>query len=257
MMPKQEIHELWDVLADFDASQGETAALELMSFLARRADIANVTWAGPVRLTSGERAASDDVMRRWRVGAAQSLTGHIPPPHRIYDRVEADRSMDIPLRDLGRFRSYTFRSELPEAWFDSAFYRRHYGDHGIADAAFVAFPVNRDCESHFGFWSRRPLEVETVALLTYALRGIKWFHRRLLLGHGLLLASTPLTPTERKVLSLLLTEASEKSIAHELGLAVSTTHQHVVTIFRKFGVRSRVGLMSLWLQRSVTSGAAN
>jgi DNA-binding CsgD family transcriptional regulator len=56
-----------------------------------------------------------------------------------------------------------------------------------------------------------------------------------------------LTPTERKVLKQLLTKASEKNIAAELGLAVSTTHQHVVALFRKFGVRSRAELMSLWL----------
>ena len=48
-------------------------------------------------------------------------------------------------------------------------------------------------------------------------------------------------------MALLLTEATEKQIAVQLGLAVSTTHQHVVTLFRKFGVRNRAGLMSLWL----------
>lgn len=64
-----------------------------------------------------------------------------------------------------------------------------------------------------------------------------------------MIATSPLTPTERKVLHLLLTEASEKGIANQLGLATSTTHQHVIAIFRKFGVRSRAGLMSLWLNR--------
>src|SRR5262249_1705969 len=152
-MQVEDIHCLWDELADFDVSQGEAASKRLMSFLAKRTDIANVTWAGAVRLTKGERAQSADVMRRWRVAAAQSLLPHVPPPHRIYDRPESDPSMDIPLRDLGRFRNYTFRHELPAEWFENSFFQRHYGDHGILDATFVAFPLNPDCESHFGFWA--------------------------------------------------------------------------------------------------------
>jgi len=245
-----EIHRLWDELADFDVNQCRAASRRLMNLLAERAHLHNVTWAGAVRLTTGERAQSKDVMRRWRVAAACSLRGPVPPPHRIWDQVECDPSMDIPLRDLGSFRCYTLRRELPPEWFGSQFYQQHYGDAGIADAAFVAFPVNQDCESHFGFWATRPLAEETVAMLTYALRGIKWFHRHMMLGHGLLLASSPLTPTEQRVTQLLLTDASQKQVAHQLGLAESTTHQHIVAIYRKFGVRSRVGLMSLWLNRA-------
>jgi DNA-binding CsgD family transcriptional regulator len=145
--------------------------------------------------------------------------------------------------------AYSLRRELPATWFDTPFYREHYGDHGIEDAAFVAFSVNQDCESHFGFYARQALTDDAIACLAYTLRGIKWFHRHLMLSHGLMIASAPLTPSERRVLALLLTEATEKQIAHQLELAVSTVHQHVVSLFRKFGVRSRAGLMSLWLNR--------
>lgn len=248
----EDVHRLWDQLADLDGSQTHASSRRLMSALAERGAICNVTWAGAVRLTSGERSRSDDVMRRWRVAAAQSLNSYIPPPHRIWDERQSDPSMDLPLRDLGRFRNYTFRRELPDAWFGSPFYRQHYGDFGIEDATFVAFPLNEDCESHFGFWSRQRLDDETIALVTYALRGIKWFHRRMMMNHGLILASAPLTPTEQRVMHLLLTGAREKHIALELGLAESTTHQHIVAIYRKFGVRNRAGLMSLWLNRPGT-----
>ncbi len=57
-----------------------------------------------------------------------------------------------------------------------------------------------------------------------------------------------LAPHERRVLNLLLTEAGEKQIAEQLGLAVSTTHSYITGIYRKFGVRGRAGLMSLWLR---------
>ncbi|MGV2980476.1 LuxR C-terminal-related transcriptional regulator [Camelimonas sp. ID_303_24] len=243
------IHILWDELSDFDANQSAAASDHLMAALSSLTNICNITWAGAVRLPSGERTRSDDVMRRWRVAATRSMHPYIPPPHRIYDRPETDISMDIPLRDLGRFRHYTFRHELPADWFSSPFFQAHYGAFGIQDATFVAFPVNQDCESHFGFWSGQPMESADIALVSYALRGIKWFHRRLMLSHGLLLASAPLTPTEQKVLQLLLTAATEKWIAHQCGMAVSTTHQHISAIYRKFGVRSRAGLMSLWLNR--------
>lgn len=68
-----------------------------------------------------------------------------------------------------------------------------------------------------------------------------------LLLQGLALARAPLAPHEQKVLEHLLTDASEKQIAQRLGLAVSTTHSYVTGIYRKFGVRSRAGLMSLWV----------
>lgn len=54
-----------------------------------------------------------------------------------------------------------------------------------------------------------------------------------------------LAPYERRVLQLLLTEASEKQIAQRLELAVSTTHSYATGIYRKLGVKGRLGLMSL------------
>jgi ATP/maltotriose-dependent transcriptional regulator MalT len=69
-----------------------------------------------------------------------------------------------------------------------------------------------------------------------------------MLSQGLLMASTPLTAAERRVLQLLLTDASEKHIGHQVEMAPSTVHQHVVRFYRKFGVSSRAGLMSLWLK---------
>jgi PAS domain S-box-containing protein len=69
-----------------------------------------------------------------------------------------------------------------------------------------------------------------------------------------LLGSAHLAPHEKKVLQLLLTEATEKQIAEQLGLAVSTTHSYVTQIFRKFGVRSRAGLMALWLKAMKIDG---
>ena len=91
-------------------------------------------------------------------------------------------------------------------------------------------------------------ERDTVA---YALRGIKWFHRQLMLSHGALAAVTPLTPTERRVLHLLLTGIAEKLIAAELERSQHTVNECIAAIFRKFGVNNRAALMSLWLGQTV------
>ena len=45
-MLKQEIHALWDVLADIDASQTRAASELIMTVLAECAGLLNVTWAG-------------------------------------------------------------------------------------------------------------------------------------------------------------------------------------------------------------------
>lgn len=57
-----------------------------------------------------------------------------------------------------------------------------------------------------------------------------------------------LAPYERKVFDLLLTDATEKQIAERLGLAISTTHSYITGIFRKYRMRGRAGLTSLWIK---------
>lgn len=261
-LQRDRIHELWDELADFEVSQAEAAVQALLAFLNDLGDGLNATWGGAIRMKGRER---DDPLLGWRVAAVRSL--HAPPSQsdeghfreilRVWDRREIDPSFLLPLRNVGAFRTYSFRRELPREWFGTPFYQQHYGSVGIYDAVFIAFPLNRDAESHFGFYASAPISSETIELLGYALRGIKWFHRHLMLSYGLLIASSPLTSTERRVLQLLLTGATEKDIASHIGLASSTTHQHVVSIFRKFGVRSRARLMSLWLSGPVGAAAAD
>jgi DNA-binding CsgD family transcriptional regulator len=253
---QHEIHQLWDDLADYGASRSAQAAAHLMQFLCQKCNGWNATWAGAVRLNGNY---DNDPLRGWRVGAVQALhaiephpdEGHFKEILREWDRREIDPSFLLPMRDVGVFRTYSFRRELSEDWFESPFYNRHYGSVGTIDAVFVGFPLHDDCESHFGFYGRERFSDAQIEIFAYALRGVKWFHRYLMLGQGLLIASAPLTSAERKVLSLLLTDASEKHIAHHLQVATSTTHQYIIRIYRKFGVNSRAGLMSLWLDRTL------
>jgi len=238
--------------ADFEAGRSAEAASHLMSALCAASNAWNATWAGAVRIPESD---PNDPLQGWRVAAMQAL--HPIAPHRdeqhfrtildAWERRQIDPSFLLPLRNVGRFRSYSFRRELPAAWFETPFYHQHYGAVGTFDAVFVAFPINDDCESHFGFYSARTFTDGEIRLLELALRGLKWFHRQLMLNHGLVMASAPLTATERRVLHMLLSRAPEKEFGSHLDMAPSTAHQHVTRIYRKFGVRSRAELMSLWL----------
>jgi DNA-binding NarL/FixJ family response regulator len=49
-----------------------------------------------------------------------------------------------------------------------------------------------------------------------------------------------ITPRQAEVLGLLAAGASNKEIAVELGLRVSTVERHVATLYRKLGMRGRV-----------------
>ena len=205
---QEAIHRLWDELADFEVGQTDAAVRHLKSALCGMVDAWNATWAGAMRLGDGK---DGDPLQGWRVTTTRVLHPFEPDPQGPFE-------------------------ELQERWnereMDPSFLLPMRGI-----GAFRTYGHRRDMPAQ---WFDGPVY--------QAFRGIKWFHRQIMLTHGPLIAKAPLTPTERKVLALLLTKASEKQIADQLGLAASTTHQHVVALFRKFGVRSRAGLMSLWLK---------
>lgn len=198
-----DVFRLWDGLSDFEASESGQAAAWLLEQLAALVGVENVTWAGAVRMD----ADPEDPLQGWRVARMQALRppseaaeGAAPEYAEIlgaWDRRKLDPSFLLPMRDVGGFRTYSFRRDLPKAWFSGAFYRTHYAAAGVHDAAFVAFPVNADCESHLGVFSGRPIPEAAIARLALVSRGLKWFHRRLMLSHGLLAASAPLTPAEQ------------------------------------------------------------
>ncbi len=121
---------------------------------------------------------------------------------------------------------------------------------GITDRIWCVLPVNRDAESLFCFdriRRRARFTPQHEQLVAHALRGIKWFHRQLLLNHGLLVGDAPLSPAHRRLLPHLLSHKSEKQIAAALRLSRATTHKYVTDIYRSFGVTSRAGLMALWM----------
>jgi DNA-binding CsgD family transcriptional regulator len=250
---KARVTELWDQLADFGANEYDAAARHLMTSICGLINAQNAVWCGSVRVADDPK----DPLKGWRVPAFIKLQHNPPPGHDatkklqgLWNRRKMDPSFLAGVKNIGMHRCWSFRNVLSPKWFESDFYNLHFKTHGIYDLVYVSFPLNHDCESVFGFERKIPRREFSPAekeLLSFSMRGIKWFHRQLMLGHGLMATTSPILPSERKILGVLLTGASEKEIAHHLGLAPGTTHNHVTSILRKFGVQSRSGLMGLWL----------
>lgn len=250
------IHTLWDELADFDAARVDAARDHLLAGLCELVDAQNAMWFGAVRMAD---ILPGDPVHGWRPRTIHHLHPARPRDATAKEQVKnlEQGVVDITtVRNValaGTFRANRLIDLVPASWFDSAYYQLCYRDVGYEDAIWAGFPVNEDVETYFGVLRDvdhpRFGEAERDAV-AYALRGLKWFHRQQLLGHGLLAARSPLTPTERSVLQALLTGQSEKQIAAALGKSYHTTHEHVSGIFRKFNVNNRAALMALWIGKA-------
>lgn len=248
-----DIHRLWDELADFDAARCDEAMLHLMRGLCSRIGADNAIWLGVVR---ADEVGPEDPTGGWRAVAIRNLEptplldAAVQKQKELLDKGIADVATLKHLAGAGRFRANRLCDVVGPAWFESDYYRTYYLDAGLEDAMLSAFPVNQDSESWIGLHRRTGRERFSEADrddLARILRGIKWFHRQMLLSHGLLVAASPLTATERKVLHLFLTGLPEKRIAEQLGRSPHTIHDTVTCIYRKFGVSSRSALMAIWL----------
>jgi len=250
---REAVHCLWDQVADFPVSRTDEALVFLMEGVCRLIDAGDAFWFGSLRLIP---TSEEEELRGWRPRAIRYLRP-TPLHEQIYreqtarmTRGEMNSSYSLAVRHAGTFRSFRIRRELPAAWFKGTFYKIFLASRGYHDSCYVVFPMHDDCESYFAFHrvgSKKNFTSEEEAIAAYALRGIKWFHRQILLSHGAFLAEGPLSPIQRQIVGLLLTGHSEKEVSGHLSQSSHTVHKHVTEIFRKFGVNSRAALMALWL----------
>jgi len=255
------IHHLWEGLREFPPAKADDALVHLFERLGQLIDADNAMWFGVVRALRAPAARQDwchgwrcPVIRRWKADLQRDEL-----IRRFIQSLETPCAVGIGettvqmMAEAGRFRAHRLR----DGWIDYAAFRRtlhhriYYTKAGIADRLWIGVPVNEDTESVFTFdrigRRRRRFTPEEASLAAQALRGLKWFSRQTLLRHGVLAARTRLTPTERRVVPLLLTDLTEKEIAAQLGLTFAAAHQHARSVYGKFAVRGRAGLMALWL----------
>jgi len=246
-------HRLWDELADRSIERGDETLLYLLDQACRLIGADTAVWIGAVRLSD----LGEDSLSGWRPRGIFSLhpsTEQVDQVRRrdmkLYARGEPDITTLRQVEGAGTWRVNRLVDLVPPEWFESDYYQWRYKALGRDDAIWAVSPVNPDAECYYGIYrssKHHRFTPEERDGFGYILRGLKWFHRRQMLGNGLLIADTPLTPTERKVLHGLLAGRSEKEIAAQIGQTYNTTHHYVGTLYRKFAVTNRSALVALWL----------
>lgn len=251
-----QIHTLWDELADFDAADADGALDHLLSGLCKLVDAQNADWFGAVRLAD---TFPGDPAHGWRPRSVHYLHPSRPIDEKFQEQLKQlnvgviDETTVRNIALAGTFRVNRLADLAPESWFQGDYYRLYYRGVGYEDAIWAGIPLNVDTECYFGIFRDcahprfTPEERDCVA---YALRGLKWFIRRQMLSRSISVATAPLTATEREVLGSLLTGQTEKQIAALRQQSPHTTHEHVTSIYRKFGVSNRSALMALWLGKA-------
>jgi DNA-binding CsgD family transcriptional regulator len=251
------IYALWDELADLPLAESRTAIELLFARIAGWIEADDGFWIGIARVQEAKQA-ENDILYGWRLRAAERW---LPKPEynqefirKVLAHMEHNPGMSTRkvISEAGRFRSYRLHDGFIDfdAFRRTPQYEQYFKQGGITDRIWCVAPVNRDAECLYCFdriRRRGHFTPEHEQLVAQALRGIKWFHRQMLLNHGLLVGKTPLSPAHRRLLPQLLSHKSEKEIADALGLSRATTHKYITDIFRSFNVTSRAGFMTLWL----------
>lgn len=249
---------LWDELSDFGSHESDEALNHCMQSICKWIGADQAFWVGAVRIVKGAKA-NRDPLSGWRIGGVHLLNPSEEALQRKKHALKSVRSNEpgdaniALISGVGHFRAHTMnQGELLDldAFKKTEHYDYYYRQRGVSDRMWLAIPVNDDVESFFNFDTYakgRSFSTHELELVAFALRGIKWFHRRLLMSHGLGISEEQITAAERRVIQLLLSGASEKEIAKKLELAPGTVHQYAVRIYRKFGVNGRTEFMSLWL----------
>ncbi len=251
---KRQVAALWDSLSDSGASNIEEALDHLLATLCGLLGAHNGYWLGTARM---DELDDDDPMKGWRPWALRNLytsaerQAVVKEHQRRIQEGQVDPSILANLQGAGRFRINIRHQLVSPGWYRSEFYRSLFAPLQIRDVIFVVTPLGSVVESWLGFermgaQAQRFGEAER-ELLDYAVRPLRWFHRQLALQHGVYAATEPLKPFERRVLSQLLTDKTEREIAEELDLSPSTVHTYCSWLCRNFGVRGRSGLSALWL----------
>lgn len=247
------VHDLWDALADFEASRMQEARSHLLTGICELVDARNAVWFGAVRLGDPQ---PEDPVKGWRPRSITQLRPTAAIEQKAQEQAEMLEAGEVDATTLrnvalaGQFRVNRLAELAPDGWFKSNYYRTYYMGAGYRDAIWAGIPINEDAETYFGFYrmlDQQPFTLAERDIVAYALRGLRWFYRLQMLSEGIGVASSPLTPTERRILQGLLQGATEKQIAANMTQSPHTTHDHVKSILRKYGVSSRSALMALWL----------
>lgn len=177
-----------------------------------------------------------DEIKSWHPGASVALAR--PGDVTFTRRSSAARYIGLPEDAATRLR------ELREREVSGFTLSFHEDEHGVR--AMGTLPIQEGVEVCLCFLMSEeiPNLLESTAA---ALSGGRVCLKRWCSTHGAMRPCGYLSPRVRQALLHLLTGESEEEIAEQMSITPGTLHQHVVTVYRSFGVRSRAELMALWL----------
>lgn len=251
------IYNLWDDLSDFGVFEIDKALTHCLNSLCGMIGAQNAMWIGAVCILDEDERTTDP-MSGWRAKSIEVLNVGSVRQQQISSfynlpKTGPGETTKAITSGAGTFRVHSLRSGLVDlaAFQKTKFYDQFYRDPDISDRIWIVTPVGKNTESYFIFDAYAEghfFTVDQLGIVAKALRGIKWFHRLLMLIRGLGVCESPLTPAERRMLPELLKGVSEKVIADRLKLRSSTVHQYATNIYRKFGVCGRAEFMSFWTQ---------
>ncbi len=153
------------------------------------------------------------------------------------------------VEEVGQVRGY-IRSEFydNDAWAQHWHFREYLSHMGMSEGMVTGYPVGEKCESYITYQRGKeapPFTKEEKEFAITATAGIAQLHQRLMLLRGALSPEGKLlSPQEKVIIKSLLGGKQEKEIAAELDIAPSTAHNHISTIYRKYGVSGKSGLIS-------------
>jgi DNA-binding CsgD family transcriptional regulator len=257
----EKIFTLWDALSELGARKIDPALNLCLKQIGSLVGARNAFWVGTVRMAENTREINDP-LHGWRIRGIQYMEQPYFDPVRVRAAMQSAVINDPGATNIalaataGRFRSYRLTAQTLVALSllrQTEHYDIYYTQPGVIDRLWVVFPIGVAAESIFCFDRFNGQEAFTddeLECAAFALRGIRWFHRQLLLSHGLGICEAPLTPAERRIKQGLLSGATEKELAQQLNLTPGTIHQYAMRIYRKFGVNGRAEFMSLWMSGS-------
>jgi DNA-binding CsgD family transcriptional regulator len=258
--------QLWHDLTEFPVSCVQEALDHCLRALSRHIGAVNATWVGAAREKNWERKNPCDPLLGWRPRICLTLhpTDAWQRAHEVAMDAVRNNYMDPQTVALasrfGQNRCHLREEVVSDRdWKRDRINQEVLAPLGIAHRLIGASATAPGAESYLIFDREsggRGFGARERGMVAFFLRGSGLLHRELLQMHGLLNAFRPLSPRERDILRLLLTGASEREIAHALGLTPATTHQYVVSILRNFGAHSRAELMAQWLRRLAPASSA-
>lgn len=255
---------LWADVAAFPAHCSEQA---LVLFLKRICEVLGAfssSWLAMKKLDSMPRKINPDdyqlmidKMDGWAPMAAV-FTNPDKNLRSILDRwLECSRvgGMDAMSKAVaaGRGSNRTYRradvateEEWEKHWISGEFLSRY----GVGDRMIAMFCLGEDAEACVVI-DRAPADdafsAEDKRIFHLAVCGIAGLHKRVFMENGLFASSCPLSKRERELYRYLLTDLSESQIAERMKLSVHTIHSYARGLYKKFGVKGRIGLMALVL----------